>query len=191
MRAFKKLNRGMLLTFIVLIILIVYLVALELSRAVQKEEIRDICTEVLEVMSEKIILPENARLFSAEYDVENYNAWVRDIQEQMKKYQAENTTLPACIATAFRTQAEANVYLTSYKNTSAADFECVFTGDMATVTFSTWLTYETENGLLETTPATDRERVVHRFILQKEQGSWKIVVFDVVVPTYNLGVEYY
>lgn len=187
MRVFKKLNRGMLLTVIVLLILTAYLVMLEIGRSSQKSEIRDICTEVLEVMSEKIVLPENARLFSEHYDEAVYNSWVQEVQDQMVKYQAETTTLPACIATAFRTQAEAGTYFTAYKNTSALDFECIFTNDMVTATFTTLLTYETDSSLPEMAGGTSRERVSQRFILQKEQNTWKVVLFDVVVPIYNMG----
>ena len=190
MRVFKKLNRGMLLTVVVLVILTTYLVVLEMNRSAQKEEIRDICTEVLETMSEKIILPENARLFAEDYDVAVYDNWIKSVQDQMVKYQAKTTTLPACVATAFRKQTEAGTYLTAYKNTSAADFECVFTGNMVTATFTTWLTYETENGLPGLTEGTNRERVSQRFILQREQNTWKVVVFDVVVPVYNSGYYY-
>ena len=182
MHPFRKVNRGMLLTLAVLAILIVYLAVVALQQSVQKEEIRNICTEALELMSEEIILPENARLSSENYSEESYNSRVKEVQTHMEKYQAESTTLPACIATAFRMQADLGTYFTSYENTNALDFKCLFAGDMVTVTFTTLLTYDLAGNELQKTEEPHRERVSQRFILKRENGTWKIVVFDVALP---------
>ena len=91
MRILKKINKGFILTVIVLIILVIYLICVEVARSAEKPNIETTCKEFIGLMNNYAIMPESSQKV---YDItqltgteqtrlqENVN---KDIEIQMAK----------------------------------------------------------------------------------------------------------
>ena len=67
MKFLKKINKGLVLTILVLLGLIIYLINVEVTRNKEKPEIEKICKEYIDIIDEYLKMPEGAdKLYTAE-----------------------------------------------------------------------------------------------------------------------------
>lgn len=61
MKLLKKINKGVVLTVIVLLVLIIYIVTLEIKRNSEKPNIEEACKDYIELINKYAVLPENTQ----------------------------------------------------------------------------------------------------------------------------------
>lgn len=80
MKLLKKINKGLVLTVIVLLALIIYIVTVEISRNNEKPNIETACKNYIETINKYSVFPENLHKV---YNKEDYS-------EEQKKAAGEN-----------------------------------------------------------------------------------------------------
>ena len=66
MRILKKINKGLILTIIVLVVLIIYLTNVEKQRGADKPAIQKACEEYIALTDKYVVLPEEMQTFTGE-----------------------------------------------------------------------------------------------------------------------------
>lgn len=80
MKILRKINKGLILTIIVLLVLIIYLVNLEVKRNAEKPKIEQVCNEYIELMNKYASMPKD---YQKLYDITKIQN--NDEVEQIKK----------------------------------------------------------------------------------------------------------
>ena len=75
MKFLKKINKGLVLTIIVILALVVYLVEVERQREDDKTEIRGACEEFIDVTDKYLVLPEEMQTLTGEISEEAEKAY--------------------------------------------------------------------------------------------------------------------
>ena len=86
MKIWKKINKGLLLTIIVLIVLIIYLKGVEKQREADKTAIKTSCEEYINLIDNLMVLPEDMQNLSEE----NEQKIQDNINNELKKVMIEN-----------------------------------------------------------------------------------------------------
>lgn len=85
MRWLRKLNKGVVLTTIVLIVLIIYLISVEAKRNSEKPNIETACKEYIELINKYVVLPEQNQKV--------YNTAELNEEDQVKKQEELNLAI--------------------------------------------------------------------------------------------------
>ena len=85
MKIWKKINKGLILTIIVVVILIIYLEQVERQRELDKTAIRTACNEYIKMVDSLIILPEDLQEYSQNLTQEAENKLKENINNELKK----------------------------------------------------------------------------------------------------------
>ena len=90
MKFLKKINKGLLLTIIVVAILIIYLTNLEKQRESDKADIKKSCEDFIALTDEYVVLPEEMRKYTGEISKENKEKIGAQLKEALKKQMVDN-----------------------------------------------------------------------------------------------------
>ena len=71
MKILKKINKGLILTIIVVAVLVIYLTNLEKQRESDKTDIKKACEDFIALTDEYVVLPENMQTYTGEISKEN------------------------------------------------------------------------------------------------------------------------
>lgn len=215
MKYLKKMNKGVVLTIIVLLILVIYLITLETSRNKEKPKIEEICKEYIELINKYAIAPENSQKL---YKTENIskeekekikNQTRNEINKQLLELEKELDT--KMIDNDLAKEMQIN-RLREYLENSNNPFESVITNfnkeitkikkfefdeDQVTVTFTSKVEEETkylqesEEGTKELSKKGNFNHSDETITLQKIDGAWKMVYADLMYAdpsSYNMGM---
>lgn len=215
MKYLKKMNKGVVLTIIVLLILVIYLITLETSRNKEKPKIEEICKEYIELINKYAIAPENSQKL---YKTENIskeetekikNQTRNEINKQLLELEKELDT--KMIDNDLAKEMQIN-RLREYLENSNNPFESVITNfnkeitkikkfefdeDQVTVTFTSKVEEETkylqesEEGTKELSKKGNFNHGDETITLQKIDGAWKMVYADLMYAdpsSYNMGM---
>lgn len=204
MKWLKKINKGVVLTIIVLVVLVIYLVTLETSRNKEKSIIEETCKEYIEFMNKYAVIPEKSQklykvgITSKEeaeriksQTKEEINKQILELEKELKTKMIDNELAVKMQTNTLREYLENNnnPFETVISNfdkeiTKIKKFE--FDEDQVTVTFTSKIEQETKY-LDESTEETKELSKKGNFnssdetiTLQKIDGNWKLVYADLM-----------
>ena len=89
MKVLKKINKGLILTIIVLAVLLIYISGVEKQRNADKPDIRKACEEFIALTDKYVVLPEDMQ--KSEVSEENVNEYVNQMKNDVEKVMISNT----------------------------------------------------------------------------------------------------
>lgn len=193
MRFLKKINKGLILTIIVLIILVTYLVGVEKQRKSDKTEIKNACEEFVNLTNKYLVLPEEMQSLTNKIPEEQEKEYGEEAEKALKNIMVDNTEAIK-IQHQFLIQALKNGYSstneirTKYERKMAEITSYEFEGNTVTVTFSSNVEIETKylNYIQqEQTRALSFTAPSDEIMLQKVDGKWKVVYSNLQYETYG------
>lgn len=192
MKFLKKINKGLILTLIVLLVLIIYLVGVENQRKADKDIIKKQCEEFISLVDKYIVLPEDMQKLNQEIDKKKEDEYVKEMREKLSEKMYDNSEV-VDLQYEFIKNILQNGYLTTQEIRSGYERDItkissyVFEGNRVTVTFSSkekeYIKYLDMNN-------EEKERINSNstgnniIILQKVGDEWKVV-------HSNLQFDYY
>lgn len=194
MRILKKINKGLILTIIVLVVLIIYLTNVEKQRGADKPAIQKACEEYIALTDKYVVLPEDMQTFTGEISKENEEKLKKELKEELEKQMIKNDEaieiqyeyLLEELKNGYRTENEVR---TKNKRTITKISNYEFDGDQVTVTLKT--SVESTYKYIEEDTGTEKERqntttsTNDEIILQKVDGQWKVVYSNMQFDNNN------
>ena len=194
MKILKKINKGLILTIIVLVALITYLTNVEKQRESDKQDIRKVCEEYIALTDKYVVLPEDMQTFTGKISKENEERLKKQLREELEKQminnkeaiEIQNGYLFDELKNGYRTENEVR---TKNKRTITKISSYEFDGDQVTLTLRT--TIETTYKYIEGITGTEKERqntvssTNDEIILQKVDGQWKVVYSNMQFDNSN------
>lgn len=178
MKILKKINKGLLLTIIVLIALIFYLKGVENQREADKTAIRTSCEEYINIIDKLIVLPEDMQNLSEENEQKIQN----NINTELKNVMIENEDaieLQSQYVLEIVKQSNENKIITNCKKNIDKISKYEFDGDQVVVKFSSNLETSYKHVNTETNEEEEKQNIQStsgdEITLQKVDGKWKIV----------------
>lgn len=178
MKIWKKINKGLLLTIIVLIVLIIYLKGVEKQREADKTAIRTSCEEYINIIDKLIVLPEDMQNLSEENEQKIQN----NINTELKNVMIENEDaieLQSQYVLEIVKQSNENKIITNCKKNIDKISKYEFDGDQVVVKFSSNLETSYKHVNTETNEEEEKQNIQStsgdEITLQKVDGKWKIV----------------
>ena len=89
MKVLKKINKGLILTIIVLAALLIYISSIEKQRNSDKTDIRKACEEFIALTDKYVVLPEDMQ--KSEVSEEKVNEYVNQMKNDVEKVMISNT----------------------------------------------------------------------------------------------------
>ena len=89
MKFLKKINKGLLLTIILLVVLVIYFKSVERQREANKPEIKKACEEFIAFTDKYVVLPEDMQ--KSEVSEEKVNEYVNQMKSDVEKVMISNT----------------------------------------------------------------------------------------------------
>ena len=182
MKIWKKINKGLILTIIVVVILIIYLEQVERQREIDKTTIKTACNEYIKMVDSLIILPEDLQGYSQNLTQEDENKLKENINNELKKVMIDNQDaidIQSQFIYETLKQANENKITTKCNKTIEKITKYEFDGDQVIVNFSSNLNTSYKQMNLETNTEEEKENIQsiygEEITLQKIDGLWKIV----------------
>ena len=179
MKVLKKINKGLILTIIVLAALLIYISGVEKQRNADKPDIRKACEDFILLTDKYVVLPEDMQ--KSEVSEEKVNEYVNQMKSDVEKVMISNTE-----AVKIQKQVIENNLRDSYnaldvrskvsrkiKKINGYEFD----GNQVTVKLKDQVEIVTKVfDEIESTKETETfEASSDEIILQKVDGKWKIV----------------
>ena len=189
MRGFRKINRRLVLFLIILAILVTYLTVLELSRISQKAEIKEVCLQVTDLYSQCIVIPPELYLHAEGSSEEAFQKYEEECYNKLAPMCCETNTVRSILEYALENQLHTDNYITGFGNALIENIAYFFDGDTVTVQINTTLNYRSVYSGLEENTGSGMSIVYpcFSFMLQKEDGKWKLLAFDPDISSYSSG----
>jgi len=207
MKFLRKINKGLVLTIIVLLILSIYLINVETKRNKEKPEIEKVCSDYIELINKYATIPQETQKIYAE--VQSANGETEKVKEDLKKsietnmnkFEEELKTkmIDSDIAVSMQKEVlekylEGNndpfsTIITKFDKeiTKIRKFE--FDENQVTVTFDAKIDLETKylgNDLEETTKKDTYTTSFETITLKKVDNNWKVVYADLIYYGGNI-----
>ena len=197
MKILKKINKGLLLTIIVVAVLVMYLTNLEKQRESDKADIRKACEDFIALTDEYVVLPEDMQTYTGEISKENKEKIETQLKDALKTKMVDNDKaveiqyeyLVDKLQNGYRT---VDVVKTKNKRTITKISSYEFDGNQVTVTLRT--STDTTYKYIDEYTNDEKERKDtntysgDEIVLQKADGKWKIVYSYL---QFDVGNNYY
>lgn len=190
----KKINKGLILTIIVVIALTIYLVNLEKQRNEEKTQIRTICEKFIEITDKFAVLPEEKQVLNTNITENEFKEYMLLMKKQLNDIMITNEE-----AVSLQYQVIEENLQKGYNKLEArtrqkrtikkvAGYE--FEGDQVTVKFENRLERTTKyfDGVEEQIENKGFDALYDEIILQKIDGEWKVVYANLQFNDYD---QYY
>ena len=189
MKVLKKINKGLILTIIVLAALLIYISGVEKQRNADKPDIRKECEDFILLTDKYVVLPEDMQ--KSEVSEEKVNEYVNQMKSDVEKVMISNTE-----AVKIQKQVIENNLRDSYnaldvrskvsrkiKKINGYEFD----GNQVTVKLNNQVEIVTKVfDEIESTKETETfEASSDEIILQKIDGKWKIVYSNLQFDVSN------
>lgn len=183
MKKLKKINKGLVLTIIVIITLIIYLTGVEKQRKADKEEIKLVCEKFIEVTDKYSILPEDMQKLNQEITTEQKNAYEKEMNIELRKsmtnsdeaVKLQNSILKFNLKNEYKNNKQQVTTKQKRDIIKIKGYE--FDSNIVTVTFSSKLSMEYEylnNDKQEQIKKQDLPTENDEIQLKKVNGEWKV-----------------
>lgn len=90
MKILKKINKGLILTILVLVVLIIYFVNLEKQRDKDKPDIKKACEEFIAFTDKYAVLPEELQTLQNEIPEEKVEDYIRQMKKDLTNFMIDN-----------------------------------------------------------------------------------------------------
>ena len=194
MKFLKKINKGLLLTIIVLLVLIIYLTNVEKQRDANKPDIQKACEEFIEFTDKYVVLPEDMQTFTGKISQENEEKIEKQLREELENKMIKNNRAVEIqyeylldeLKNGYKTENEVR---TKNKRTITKISSYEFDGDQVTVTLKT--SNESIYKYIEENTGVEKERqntfssTNDEIILQKVDEQWKVVYSNLTFDSNN------
>ena len=199
MKLLKKINKGFILTVIVLILLSIYLSNQEKAKETDKKEISQKCEQYIDFTNKYAVLPEDMQALTKEISNTELEKYKNEIKQELKKQMIENEQAVDLQYQILTSILENNIkkdsIVTQVSRRMIDKPQYVFDGDQVQVTFQSRISIEekyleNDNDTEEdaktrnTTYMTQNDQIN----LQKVDGEWKIVYSNL---QFYSNKEYY
>lgn len=216
MKILKKINKGLVLTIIVIVALVIYLVGVEKQREADKDDIIKACEEFIDFTDKYSVIPEDVLKLGEVFSQDKLNEYIQKMKNELPEYMIENdeavgieaqilqTNLENAYSTESNTEQE-NTEQTGQSNgniinsiktkmereiTKISSYE--YDGNQVTVTFNSTTTLTTNylnNGETQENQSSFNG-YEEQIILQKIDSKWKVVYSDLQNDDYTNLVIY-
>lgn len=189
MKILRKLNRGAILSFFILVFLIVYLVILEFSHSAEIPKIKAQCEKYIGTEISYKMLPKQYRVEKPSITQSELDLYLANMEKDIKAFYPQNEQSSKFIIDNLKSsllaQAEGDGVVYEYKKEILKYNDLLFDNDTVTVNFTTNSVYEGQNpnnlNLLAKSEKITSE-TEDMLILQKINGDWKIVYSNLNLP---------
>lgn len=192
MKKLKKVNKGAILTLIVLLILTIYLVNLEKQREEEKVQIKNICEKYIEFTDKYTVLPEELQklpLQIVQKQTEDYN---KEMETELKKLMIPNEEAVdlqyQILVSILKEGYNANEIKSKKERQIIKISGYEFERNQVTVTFKSRVKNTTKY-LNQNNEEQERQSTFETFedeiMLQKVGEEWKIVYTNLQYNDYN------
>lgn len=199
MKILKKINKGLILTIIVLLVLIIYLTGVEKQREADKEDIKKTCEDFIAFTDKFLVYPEEMQNVGQELTEKEEKEYLETLRTELEKLMIQNTEavnlqymrLKSDLRQGYSTSEIRTRLKTSIKKISSYKFD----GDQVTVKFSAKV--EMASKYLQATYGNEEKEQIKQnsfetpydeITLRKVDGKWKVVYSDL---QYNANGMYY
>lgn len=176
----KKINKGFILTLIVLVALTLYILKVEMQRNADKEEIQKVYEEFIDFTDKYSVLPENLQTLSESKNESEIEEYKKQMKADLKNLMIDNEEavnlqydkLESVLTSGYnklevRTSQERRINkITTYR----------FNGNKVDVKFEGTVERKVKfyNGTEEQTETKSFDTVYDEIVLQKVDGEWKV-----------------
>ena len=181
MKVLKKINKGLILTILVLIVLVIYFSNLEKQRASDKTDIKKACESFIELTDKYSVLPEELQTLKGEVPedkVKEYtNQMKKDLTEIMIDNQESVNIQQKILEESLRNGYSEGQVRTNWSRKIQKVSSYQFENNQVTVSLKDNVeeTIKTSDGLEEYDKNNEFEASEDEIVLQKVDGKWKIV----------------
>ena len=186
MKILRKINKGFILTVIVLVALSIYLINLEKQRETDKKEIEKVCEQYIEFTNKYVVLPEANQKFTQQISDTELNKYKEELKTELKKQMIDNEDAVdlqyQILASTLEGNFSKNSIVTNISRTITDKPKYEFDGDQVQVTFAAKLSktekyLENDNDTEEDAKTRNNTQNTYydQINLQKVDGEWKIV----------------
>lgn len=199
MKVLKKINKGLILTILVLIVLVIYFSNLEKQRASDKTDIKKACESFIELTDKYSVLPEELQTLKGEVPedkVKEYtNQMKKDLTEIMIDNQESVNIQQKILEESLRNGYSEGQVRTNWSRKIQKVSSYQFEKNQVTVSLKDNIeeTIKTSDGIEEYNKNNEFEASKDEIVLQKVNGKWKVVyanlLFDDNTSYYYDGME--
>ena len=197
MKILRKINKGLVLTIIVLLALTVYLANVEKQRKEDKEDIKKACEEFISFTDKYLVLPEEMQKLTEPVVEDKIDEYKKEMKTELEKLMISNEenlklqyqNLEFALDEGYHSSEGIRSKL-ERKITKISSYE--FEGNQVTVTFKSkvkiirkYLNEENEEQEKQKSFDVDEDEI----LLQKIDKKWKIVYADLKYDNYNYYYE--
>ena len=211
MKTLKKVNKGVVLTVIILLILIIYLISVETKRNTEKPKIEEECKSYIQLINKYAVMPENVQKLYKEEQInkeekENVekevkkaiNSKMDSLEEELKKKMINNELAVNMQREVIQNQlnSENNVFksvTTSFNKEISKIKKMAFDEDQVTVTFKSKVEKEIkyldemQENVQELSKRNNFDVQEESITLKKVDGTWKVIYADLQYQDYTSG----
>lgn len=196
MKILKKINKGLILTIIVLVALTIYLVGVEKQRKADKADIQKACEEFISFTDKYLVLPKEIQTLTEQIPESKIKEYETEMKTELENLmisneeavKIQNKFLIANLESGYTSEEIRNKYERKIIKISNYEFE----GDQVTVTFRSkvetstkYLNEENEEQENKNSFETSSEEI----ILQKVDDKWKVVYSNLQFNDYDRFYE--
>lgn len=182
MKVLKKINKGLILTIIVLAALLIYISSIEKQRNSDKPDIRKACEEFIALTDKYVVLPEDMQTFTGKISKEDEEKLKKQLKEELEKYmikddesiEMQSKYLFDELNKSYNTE---NQLKTGNKRIMTKILGYQFEGNQVTVQFnsSVEMNYKYIEDDIEKEKKDILSGTKDEITLQKYNGQWKVV----------------
>lgn len=186
MNMLKKINKGFVLTVIVLIALIIYLVNIEIQRKDDKPAIKQTCENYIEIICKYAVLPEEYQVVNKKLTKEDTEKYEKEFSDKLNEVMVENEKARELQKNSIKyywgETRNATSVLTKFdkKINKFKSFE--FDGDQVTVIFASEtnkkIKYVYEDSEEQIKDENFKSHYDESITLKKENNTWKVIYAD-------------
>ncbi len=179
MKVLKKINKGLILTIIVLAALLIYISSIEKQRNSDKPDIRKACEEFIALTDKYVVLPEDMQ--KSEVSEEKVNEYVNQMKSDVEKVMISNTETVKIQKQVIENNLRDSYNALDVRSKVSRKIKKIngyeFDGNQVTVKLKDQVEIVTKVfDEIESTKETETfEASSDEIILQKIDGKWKIV----------------
>ncbi len=187
MKILKKLNRGAILSFIILVCLIGYLIYVAIINGIDIPKIKDVCEKYIETEISYKMLPKQHRVEKPIITQSELNLYIENMQKDIKafytKEEQSSKYIIDTLAASLIAQSKGSGVVFDFKKEIIEYNDIVFDNDTVTVNFTTNNNFEGQNANNPTSKvAPTITQTNDNLILQKINSEWKIIYSNLNSP---------
>lgn len=198
MKLIRKINKGFILTVIVVLALTAYLINQDKQRKIEKIEIKKVCNEFIDFTNKYTLLPENMNSLDKLISQKELDAYKHELKNELKKQMIENESAIELQYNVLVSELEKNFsenkVVTEISRTLIESPIYEFEGNQVKVTIKSKVskTEKYKDNGEEKIKQISFNTYDNQITLQKTEGKWKIIFanlqFDELGAYMNTGI---